>query len=135
MLYDAESLLLASHLTLAVRWSARVADFIEEWQQRQVLAPITPTLDFWAEAASTALSDVQQGPHRALDVLAELYHDSQLLPAPGDLLLVDALELKVDQRRFATCRVGGVLQVEVQYHLGVEAYRYANATLPILATN
>ena len=135
MPYDTESILLAPHLTLVVRWSARVADFVQEWQQRQTLAPTTPPLDFWAEAASTALSDVEQGPYRVLDVLADMYHGSQLLPAPGDLLFIDALELKVDQRHIVTRRVGGVLQVEVQYHLGVEAYRYANATLPILAAN
>lgn len=135
MHYNAESILLAPHLTLVVHWSARVADFVEEWQQRQVLAPTTPPLDFWAEAASTALSDVQQGPHRALDVLADMYHGSQLLPAPGDLLFIGALKLKVDQRHFVTQRIGGVLQIEMQYYLGVEAYRYTNATLPILAAN
>ncbi len=135
MPYDAESISLTPHLTLVVHWSARVADFIKEWQQHQVLAPTTSPLDFWAEAASTALSGVQQGPHRALDVLADLYHGSQLLPAPGDLLLIGALKLKVDQRHFVTQRVGGELRKEVQYYLGVEAYRYANTTLPILAAN
>ncbi|WP_382316234.1 hypothetical protein [Hymenobacter bucti] len=135
MPYNPESVSLAPHLTLVVHWSARVADFIKEWQQRQMLAPTTHPLDFWAEAASTALSDVQQGPHRALDVLADLYHGSQLLPTPGDLLFIGALTLKVDQRHFVTQRVGGVLRTEVQYYLGVEAYRYANTTLPILAAN
>lgn len=135
MPYDVESILLTPHLTLVVRWSARVANFVEEWQKRQALAPVTPPLDFWAEAASTALSDVERGPYQVLDVLAEMYHSSQLLPALSDLLSIGSLKLKVDQRHFVTQRVGGVLQVEVQYHLGVEAYRYANATLPILTAN
>ena len=135
MSHNNKSLSLASNFTLVVHWSARVADFAEEWQKRQALAHTTHPLEFWAEAAGMVLHGVEDGRDQALNVLADLYHNSQQLPAPGDLLFMDALKLKVDQRHFVTHRVGGILQVEVQYYLGVEAYRYASATLPLPTLN
>jgi hypothetical protein len=135
MLPHEESLLLTSTLTLSVQWSARVTDFAKEWQNRQALAYATPPSEFWHEAASVALSGVELGPQRVLGVLADLYHGSHQLPAPGDFVLLDALELQVDQRHFVTRRVGGVLQVEIRYQVGIESYRYASAALTIPSAN
>ncbi len=121
---DHESLLLAPGFTLIVRWSARITDFVDEWQQRQARANPARPLEFWAEAADAALGGVEQGHHQALDVLADIYRTSGLLPAVGDLLVVEALEMKVDHRRFTRRRVGGVAHTEVLLYLGVERYIY-----------
>jgi hypothetical protein len=119
-----ESLLLAPNFFLIVRWSARIVDFVEEWQKRQIQAPMKSPLAFTSEAADVVLGGVEQGQHQAQELLATTYRLSGLLPAPGDILLVGPLEMRVDQRHFTTRQLGEVAQAEVVIYLGVERYRY-----------
>ena len=120
-----QSLQLAPNFKLTVRWSARVADFTEEWERRQALEYPGHSDEHWAEATSAALGGVEQGRSRGAEAIANIYHLTKQLPASGDLLRVEPLEIRVDQRHFVTRHLGGITNVEVIYYLGVEQYRYA----------
>ncbi|MBJ6111782.1 hypothetical protein JAO73_22370 [Hymenobacter sp. BT523] len=123
MLHD-EPVLLAPNFSMIVRWSPRVDDFVHEWERRQFQDHPERPLEFWAEAAMSALSGVEQGRHQAQSIMADLYHLGGLLPATGDLLVVEPLDLKVDQRHITHRQIGEATHVEVVIYLGVERYRY-----------
>jgi hypothetical protein len=124
MLHDDEPLLLAPNFSLIVRWSARVDDFVHDWERRQFQYHPERPLEFWAEAAMSALSGVEQGRHQAQGIMADFYRLGGLLPAVGDLLVVEPLDLKVDQRNITRRQAGEATHVEVVVYLGVERYRY-----------
>lgn len=126
MLHSDESWLLAPDLTLSVRWSSRVADFVQEWELRGRLAEEAPLKDlaYTALAASSVLGSVEQAPFYVTQALTDLYQVSGQLPAPGDIVLVEALELRVDERRITVSQDGGSRSITIAYALGIERYRY-----------
>ena len=130
MLLSEEPKLLAPDFFLAVRWSARIIDFVEKWERRQSQAHLKGPSEFWSEAADDALDGVRQGHHLTQELVATTYRLSGVLPAPGDILLVGPLEIRVDQRHFTTRQAGGVDQAEVIIYLGVERYRYETQEVP-----
>lgn len=125
-----ESFQLAPDLTLDVRWSPRVADFVQDWEHRGRLANEAPLkdVDFTALAASCVLGSIEQGAYHVTQALTDLYEVSGLLPSLGDILLTDDLELRVDERRITVRRFGLTRQVTIAYALGIERYRYEGSS-------
>jgi len=113
---------LAADLNLVVQWSARIADFIALWEQH--LAQAASGKDHLLEAAITVLGDVEQRQDKTEAALTDVYRVSGLLPATGDEVLVGALVLRVDQRRFSTRSIAGVPLVTVVFQIGIERYQY-----------
>ncbi|MGI4759823.1 MAG: hypothetical protein ACRYF0_03890 [Janthinobacterium lividum] len=117
---------LAPDLAIHLIWSAHIASFTQEWRHRLQVAEVSCTQaeEHMIEAASMVLSTVEQLDERTAQVLTDLYRLSGQLPAPTDKLLVGPLELRVEERQFATSRQGGSEQVAVTYYLKIERYRY-----------
>ncbi|GAB3858776.1 hypothetical protein GCM10028822_34310 [Hymenobacter terrigena] len=111
---------------VSVQWSPRVADFVQEWEHRGRLAEEAPIKDlaYTALASSSVLGHIEQGAFYVPQALTGLYQVSGLLPALGDILLVEALELRVDARRITVSHSGLTRQVTIAYALGIERYRY-----------
>jgi hypothetical protein len=126
MLQLNESWLLAPDLTVCVQWSPRVTDFVQEWQHRGRLAEEAPIKDlaYTALASSSVLGHIEQGAFYVPQALSTLFQVGGQLPALGDILLVEALELRVDERRITVSHSGPCRQVAIAYALGIERYRY-----------